>query len=225
MGRQTRAIGGESLAVGNMTDAEGAYSVATGLLTDANGTASVAMGNQSSAEGNGSMAFGLVAEAFSFAEIAVGTYSDFYTPNSTTNWDVNDRIFSVGNGTSSANRNNALTIYKSGNAVFDGELQRPSTGNANLVPIAYGTINDNGTIINGTGNFTADLVNGIFEITVNNETLSSSHTVCAITPRSLQPRTASFEFSSSNKLFVVIYDPTNSTSLTPTDFQFVIYKL
>ncbi|WP_040279254.1 hypothetical protein [Psychroserpens damuponensis] len=115
-------------------------------------------------------------------------------------------------------------VNENGDSKINGELQRPSTGNANLVPIAYGTINDDGTIINGTGNFTASLDAAIFTISVNDENLTSANTVCSITPRSLLPRTASFEFSANNDLLVITYDSDNN-SYTPTDFQFVIYKL
>ena len=115
-------------------------------------------------------------------------------------------------------------VNENGDSEFDGEIQRPATGNANLVPIAYGTINEDGTIINGTGNFTASLNTSIFTISVNGEDLTSANTVCSITPRSLLPRTASFEFSASNDLFVITYDSDNNV-ISPTDFQFVIYKL
>ena len=117
-----------------------------------------------------------------------------------------------------------FSVNESGDAKINGELQRPSTGNANLVPIAYGTIKDDGTIINGTGNFTASLDTAIFTISLNDENLTSANTVCSITPQSLLPRTASFEFSANNDLLVITYDSDNNL-YTPTDFHFVIYKL
>ena len=41
-----------------------------------------------------------------------------------------------------------------GDTKINGEVNRPSTGAANMVPIAYGMISENGIILNGSGNFT-----------------------------------------------------------------------
>ena len=56
-----------------------------------------------------------------------------------------------------------------GDADFDGNITRGNyTNSANLVPIAYGTINANGTILNGTGNFTiSSPTTGNYRISIN----------------------------------------------------------
>jgi hypothetical protein len=53
------------------------------------------------------------------------------------------------------NDNHHLVIDKDEDRIFfTGELQQPaSTGGANLIPIAYGSINSDGTIRSGTENF------------------------------------------------------------------------
>lgn len=61
---------------------------------------------------------GLVTEAPSYAEMAVGLFNTEYTPASTASYRFTDRLFVIGNGTSSANRRDALIIEKSGQAFF-----------------------------------------------------------------------------------------------------------
>ncbi|MDP5169562.1 MAG: tail fiber domain-containing protein, partial [Bacteroidia bacterium] len=54
--------------------------------------------------------------AHSYGETAIGLYTETYTPQSTTAFNANDRLFVVGNGTgtSTSARSNALTILKDG---------------------------------------------------------------------------------------------------------------
>lgn len=42
-----------------------------------------------------------------------------------------------------------------GNVQVTGEVRRPATGNANMVPLCYGNVNRLGTINSGSGNFTS----------------------------------------------------------------------
>jgi len=51
----------------------------------------------------------------SFAETALGAFNTIYTPVSTTQYNSNDRLFVVGNGTSGISRSDALVIIKNGN--------------------------------------------------------------------------------------------------------------
>jgi hypothetical protein len=116
-GRGTLASGHYSTAMGYYTDATGEYSTALGVLTYAEGENSTAMGRATEASGNYSTALGVYLYAKSSAEVAVGCYNTDYTPNSATEWNANDRIFVVGNGSGST-RSNALTILKNGKAGF-----------------------------------------------------------------------------------------------------------
>lgn len=109
------------------------------------------------------------------------------------------------------------------------EINTATTGNANMIPIAYGIVESTGNILSGTGNFTAFLSGNVFVIDVNNtESLSYNNTVCLITPISTSPRTASTVISDGNgdndaDLNVRIFNSTGTQVLTT--FQFVIYKL
>jgi hypothetical protein len=74
-----------------------------------------AFGLINSASGIISNVFGIGNNATSFAETVFGTYATGYSPNSTINFNVNDRLFVIGNGAGSGTRSNAITVLKSGN--------------------------------------------------------------------------------------------------------------
>ena len=110
------------------------------------------------------------------------------------------------------------------NGTFDvtNEINREATGNANIVPIAYGTVESNGNVLSGTGNFTASITSGVITISVTGVTLSVNNTTCLVTPYSTAFRTSSIVISGGD-LQVRIFN--SSGSLAPTTFQFTIYKL
>jgi hypothetical protein len=115
MGSATTASGYISTAMGIYTTASGHSSTAMGQRTMAEGTSSTAMGYHTTASGSASLAMGSRTTAPSFAETVVGLNNTDYTPNSTNNWISNDRLFVIGNGTSSSARSNAMTVLKNGN--------------------------------------------------------------------------------------------------------------
>ncbi|MFP4846551.1 hypothetical protein [Winogradskyella sp. PE311] len=230
MGYNTTASESVSTAMGFATTASGALSTAMGDNTTASGAVSTAIGSQTTASGVGSTAMGFQTKAESYRSTAIGRFNiGGATTNGDTNWFSADPLFEVGNGDHLNSRNNALTIYKNGNAEFDGEIQHTSTGNANMIPLAYGTVDSNGDIETGTGNFTAFLSGNVFIIDVNGtEALSYGNTVCLITPISTAARTASTIITDGNgdgdaDLNVRIFNASGTQVLTT--FQFVIYKL
>jgi len=123
----TTASGTASVALGYQSTASGSYSFASGFSSTASGLGSMAMGlnntsssNYSTAMGSNTTASGLYSftcgystTAPSLCEVAVGLYNTTYAGNPNTLISTN-RIFVVGNGTSSADRSNALTILKNG---------------------------------------------------------------------------------------------------------------
>lgn len=57
-----------------------------------------------------------------------------------------------------------------GTIKLTGEVNRPSTGTANLLPIAYGKVRNDGVILGGTGNFSLTKTGvGLYEITLAGE--------------------------------------------------------
>ncbi|GAL80454.1 hypothetical protein JCM19274_744 [Algibacter lectus] len=206
--------------MGSGTLASGVNSTAMGSGTEASGDASTAMGFRTEASGDFSTAMGRSTKAESYNSMAVGAFN--IGGGSSNLWVATDPLFEIGNGLDLDNKNNALTIYKNGDAQFDGEIQHTATGTANLVPIAYGLIESNGNILNGTGNFTASVSNNVFTINIDNENFSHENNVCFITPISGGFRTSSISSSGGN-VTVRIFNSDGNTS--STSFQFMVYKL
>jgi hypothetical protein len=122
MGRSTIASGAYSTAMGRSTTSSGAYSTAMGRNTRATQEYSTSMGNTTTASGDVSTAMGVGSNAFSYAETAIGIYNTTYTPTSTTDINSTDRLFVVGNGTSSSALSDALVMLKNGNTTFSGTV-------------------------------------------------------------------------------------------------------
>lgn len=224
MGNSTIASGNTSTAIGDRTNAIGDNSTAIGTNTHANANKSIAMGEFSSTNGDNSISIGRFTTAYSYGEIAIGRFNTDYTPASTTSWNENDRLFVIGNGDDNIflpDPNDALIIYKNGNAKFDAKIQHTTTGDANLIPIAYGSVDADGSILGGTGNFTVSFSANEYTITITGETLSSSDTSVAITPNTTTFRSSTATFQSGN-LKVHLF--ASSFAKVGSPFQFVIYK-
>ena len=223
MGNNTVASGSSSTSMGRITTASGFSSIATGNDTRATGSTSTAMGNSTNAYGSISTAIGNETTAFSFAETVIGSNNTIYAPSGSTIWESGDRLFVIGNGPDFNTPNDALIVYKNGNAKFDAEIQTTKTGNANMIPIAYGMIDSNANILSGTGNFTVTTPQSpTFQIEVTGESLSASNSAILITPLAGVFRTASTSYTNGD-VRVYIFN-SGGTQVTNT-FQFVIYKL
>lgn len=64
--------------------------------------------------------------AYSYGEWVGGLYSTIYTPSSVGSWVGTDRLFVVGNGTSTITRSNALTILKDGHLEINDAYTLPN---------------------------------------------------------------------------------------------------
>ena len=115
MGANTGAIGNSSIAMGSSTVASGTSSIAMGHSTLASANYATAMGNNSIASGWYSTAMGENTNAKSSFETVLGRWNTDYTPSSTSGWSAGDRLFTVGNGTSTSSRSDAIVILKNGN--------------------------------------------------------------------------------------------------------------
>jgi len=118
LGSGTTASGTTSTAIGAGTTASGVNSSAMGSGTTASGMTSTAMGWATAASGDASTASGLQTQAYSFAETAIGSNNTEYTPANTTIWNLNDRLFVIGNSNSSSSRSDALRMLKNGNTAI-----------------------------------------------------------------------------------------------------------
>jgi hypothetical protein len=134
---------------------------------------------------------------------------------------VLDASGNLGIGTTSP----AQKLDVSGNIQLTGEVRRVATGTANMVPVAYGRVRENGTIASGSGNFTATWNSGAehYEITVTGEAIDSSSCTVLVTllaGSSDGVRTA-YTSSVGGRLVVEIHDVFGPIL---HDFSFVVFK-
>lgn len=144
LGSSNVASGAFAVALGFQNTASGLRSFVSGSSNQASGFSSSAIGFNNTASGSSATAFGNANTAPSAYEFVVGTFNTSYTVSNANNSNIADRIFTVGNGTGSTDRSNALTIYKSG---------RMNINDAYNMPIADGT---NGQVLttDGAGSLT-----------------------------------------------------------------------
>jgi len=115
-----------------------------------------------------------------------------------------------------------FSVDKSGNTNAVGEIRRSSTGSANMVPICYGSVDANGTILSGSGNFTVTSTPpGYYEITITGETYSNSGYTTSATPVSGNPR---FISTANNGGKIVVRTWTSAAALVDTLFHFAVYR-
>ncbi|MCW5885987.1 MAG: hypothetical protein KIT33_13535, partial [Candidatus Kapabacteria bacterium] len=114
LGYSTIASGYISTALGNSSKASGYNSLAMGYSTIASGYISTALGIYSESSGDYSFVLGNQIQSPSAYETVIGRYNTTYTPSSGVSWNVNDRLFVIGNGTGNSTRSNALTVLKNG---------------------------------------------------------------------------------------------------------------
>jgi hypothetical protein len=126
-GSNVEVTGQNGAAFGDRTEATNWNTAAFGYFTSATGNSSFAAGHASVSSGTYTAAFGIGNEAASGWEMAVGSYGTTYTPASTTGFDATDRAFTVGNGTGTGARSNALTVYKSGEVNINDAYSLPTT--------------------------------------------------------------------------------------------------
>ncbi len=100
----------------------GNYSFASGRNTMANAEYSTAMGYDTTASGSRSTAIGNRTTSESYGQISLGTFNVAVTGNATS-FMPTDRLFVIGNGTSSLNKSDALVVLK------DGTISAPSLTN------------------------------------------------------------------------------------------------
>jgi len=174
IGRDTTAMGGNSIAIGWVTSATGLESLSVGRLSSATGSQGSAVGYQNSATGFGSVAFGNRALAAGSASTAIGG-SAFTTSKA-----LGARSFSAGNA-SIASGNDTLAV---------GENTRVGNMYRTFTVAAAGT-----TITIAGGNFTSEYTNGDTVIFTDGQdwgnVLSVTKTISAVTFNS-GPNTTTF---------------------------------
>lgn len=146
-----------------------------------------------------------------FTSTANGSYLKFMTtPNGSVNGLERLRIDQNGNLNITGNSN---------------ELNRTSTGNANLIPIAYASVSSNGNVNASTGNFTSsnfwDNANTRYQIKIVGENYTSSGYITIVT---LSDKNAKVETNDdgAGNLIITVWSPNNFE--ISSDFHFITYK-
>ncbi len=132
-----------------------------------------------------------------------------------------DSIGKLGIGTTSPDERLEVT----GNIKLSGEINRTTTGVANLVPICYGSINTGTppTITSGTGNFSVTSVfTGQYEITITGEVYTTTGYITIVTPVNTAPIIVSTSQAGLNKLLIGTF--THAGASINTDFHFAVFK-
>lgn len=81
-----------------------------------------------------------------------------------------DRLILKQNGNIGIGISPAEKLDVAGTIKLTGEVNSPSSGSANLLPLAYGKIRFDGTVLGGTGNFSVNKTGtGLYEITLTGE--------------------------------------------------------
>ena len=125
-GQNAKAVGNYSISMGLSTTASGSQSVAIGTANTASGHFAFAGGTVNQASGENSTTFGNNVKSSSFLGFSLGHFNvgNFSSANT---WILTDPLFEIGNGTSSTNLSNALTVLKNGDFIVGKEITPPST--------------------------------------------------------------------------------------------------
>ncbi|MGB1040545.1 MAG: tail fiber domain-containing protein [Flavobacteriales bacterium] len=113
-GDNTSAMSTYSTAFGKSTTAKGLNSTAMGTNSSANGFNTTAMGYFTNANGKYSTTLGVYNVSNGYASTVVGMFNDTVV-SVQTGYSNSTPLFTVGNGSNSANRSNAMVVQKNGN--------------------------------------------------------------------------------------------------------------
>ena len=103
-------------------------------------------------------------------------------------------------------------------------MRRENTGTTDMLPIAYGYVDDNADILSGSGNFTVtNSGTGLYTITIPNEEDPENWTVLTTINHTVPAVASVSHFASGAKKFIVNTWSLNSTR-SDFSFSFVVYK-
>lgn len=139
-GEQNTSSGDYSASFGTFNTSSGNASFSTGNTNVASGDNAFVSGSNTVASGDNAAAIGRGLEAPSYAESAFGSFNTTYIPSSATSFIATDRIFSIGYGSGSGSRRDALEVYKNGTVRINNTYNLPLTdGSANQVMTTDGS--------------------------------------------------------------------------------------
>ncbi len=127
--------------------ASGNLSFSAGTNTTASGLSACSFGTTTTAYGYYSAAWGTNTTAESGYEFVIGKFNVLNAAYNRTAWVSTDPLFVIGNGSSAAAPNNALTVLKNGNVLINKVTQL----NPNYLLDVNGKIRSNEIVVNTTG--------------------------------------------------------------------------
>jgi hypothetical protein len=140
VGYYTIASGIYSTAMGGNNTASGSGSTAMGIFTNASGISSTAIGNSTNASGVLSTAMGYNTKAQGYGELSMGTFNDtLVAVNATAFASDSNRVFTVGNGTSSSTRKTAFVVQQNGNVGINTRVPSEKLDITGSIKIVDGT--------------------------------------------------------------------------------------
>ncbi|SMD31859.1 Head domain of trimeric autotransporter adhesin [Reichenbachiella faecimaris] len=204
-----------SFASGYKTTASGIGSVALGHSTTATDLAATATGRLTVAAGRNSFAAGIGTTAGSYAETAIGSYNTTYSVTNSQNFNSADRLFVIGNGSSSV-ASDAMIVHKTGDVIINGNLSIDEpTVDEHAATKAYvdnsmASLND----FDEVGNID-------FEVLVQGETKDVDYSFASVSKSTKESRVGqSFKAQISGKITRVVYRMIFSST---TGNEFVLY--
>ncbi|WP_299627066.1 hypothetical protein [uncultured Tenacibaculum sp.] len=158
VGESNVSSGSSSMALGEGNEATNYAAFAAGYNSIASGDSSVAMGDGSKATEQDAVAIGESNQASAISSVAIGNraVSDSYSQVSlgmnntaitgnSSRFVATDRLFVIGNGTSSLQKSDALVVLKNGNTTLNGSLtidgDNQGSGASYTLPAQDGTAN------------------------------------------------------------------------------------
>ncbi len=135
IGVSTFATGAYSTAAGYGSVASGQYSTALGYVTTAAGLYSTSLGTGTIATGVSSTSTGSNTYAKAYGSFVLGRYNDSVATADPLNWNNNDPLLIVGNGSSDIARHNAMVLYKNGVLVLKNQTTVSVDAPAFVAPV------------------------------------------------------------------------------------------
>jgi hypothetical protein len=122
--------------------------------------------------------------------------------------------------------NNNVTLASisgTGNLNVTGEVNRPSTGNSNLVPVAYGNISSAGFVQTSSGNITLSRISaGWYQVTITGEAYQFQSYTTVVTPAGNIGPIITNTGSGGGNLYIYTYNLAGAAA--DSQFCFVVYK-
>ena len=149
LGNSSQALWTNSIAIGTSAISSASNAISFGSSNSSTANNAISFGNNNTANGRFSLALGYNNTANSWGETTLGNFATEIAGVATASIPT-DRLFVIGNGTTTTSRSDALTVLKNGNTTINGSLALNSTDGGFLMPkVALTGTSDAATITAG----------------------------------------------------------------------------